>query len=502
MCVRPADTSDMPRVPLIDRLLLWLFGVARNLFLLQGLAFGCAAAATFAWTRTDMAPWLARGLVFGALLSGTFVAAALLLWRMRSWTPQRDSWSDPSGSMWPGALVGSLVLIAALTLVASAGLPALWREITSQLSAIGFWDALTRSSQFGGIVILPILVALFVPALVTAAAVFSLGSSIALLARFPFRPRMFPTMTSMAAVVQIALTGTAWLATALLRELSSVAATSMSSAPDQEVRQLADQLMAAVSTLMTSATRLVVPTAVLLTWAVFLRPSGRAAGQFGREVAPGSEELPNLADSPKEEPFVAFSAEASESPVSSRMLQAGLSGRVLVGMGVLMLLFVGMDRLRSRPAYVASTPEAGAQLAGTPPAIRVTFNRPLHSASTLSLVYLPVEPSLDDISRDVPAKSQLAATDADQRTLEVIPPSLGRGLYLVRWTAYPEFGGVIRHGAFTFGVGVPVPPDRRDMRYSLNERESDDRGRRYTMLGGVMLLAFGTLVRYRGSFIQ
>src|SRR5262245_7055753 len=196
MCVRPADTSVMPRVPLIDRLLLWLFGVARNLFLLQGLAFGCAAAATFAWTRTDMAPWVARGLVFGALLSGTFVVAALLLWRMRSWVPQRDSWSDPSGSMWPGAFLASLVLIAALTLVASAGLPALWREITLQLSAIGFWDELTRSSQFGGIVILPILVALFVPALVTAAAVFSLGFSIVLLTRFPFRPLMFPTLTS------------------------------------------------------------------------------------------------------------------------------------------------------------------------------------------------------------------------------------------------------------------------------------------------------------------
>jgi hypothetical protein len=37
---RAADTSDMPRVPLVDRLLLWLFGVARNLFFLQGLAFG------------------------------------------------------------------------------------------------------------------------------------------------------------------------------------------------------------------------------------------------------------------------------------------------------------------------------------------------------------------------------------------------------------------------------------------------------------------------------
>jgi methionine-rich copper-binding protein CopC len=174
-----------------------------------------------------------------------------------------------------------------------------------------------------------------------------------------------------------------------------------------------------------------------------------------------------------------------------------VAGWMLVGLGVLMLLFAGMDALRVRPAYVASTPEAGAQIAAAPPAIRVAFSHPLDRASALSLVYLPAEPSADDISRDVPAISRLAPVDADRRTLEVIPPRLNRGLYLVRWVAYPESGGITRHGSFTFGVGVSVPPDRSGMRYSLNERDSGSRGRRYTILGGALLLVIGALACVR-----
>ena len=115
----------MPRVPLIDRLLLWLFGVARNLFILQGLAFGCASAAAFAWTRSNVSPWMTRSLVVAALISGAFVVAGVLLSWMRSWTPTRDRWSDPAESVWPARLAGSLVLIAALTAGASIGLPGL-----------------------------------------------------------------------------------------------------------------------------------------------------------------------------------------------------------------------------------------------------------------------------------------------------------------------------------------------------------------------------------------
>jgi hypothetical protein len=286
-----ADMSGVPRASLFDRLLLGLFGVARRLFLLQGLAFGCAAAASLAVVGTPVPPWAVRALALGTLTSGTFVVAALLLSRMRSSASRQPTTPDSGHATWPTALGASLVLIAALTLAASAGLPALWREIGTQLTAIGFWEGLNRPSQFGGIVILPILIALMIPALVTAAAMFSFLFAIVLLARLPFRPIMFPTIASMGAIVQTALVVTGWLATAVLRELAQAAVVEMSNAPDLEVRQVADQLTSAVATLMMSATLLVVPTAVLVAWSVFLRPSGRAAGLFSRETVSASEEL-------------------------------------------------------------------------------------------------------------------------------------------------------------------------------------------------------------------
>ena len=500
VCEPAADTSCMRQVPLIDRLLLWPFGVARNLFFLQGLAFGCASAATFAWTRSDVSPWLTRSLVVAALISGTFVVAGFLLSWMRSWTPTRDRWSDPAESVWPTRLTVSLVLISGLTMIVSGGLPGLWRQILAQLSAIDFWNGLTTPSQFGGIVILPILLALFVPLLVTVAAVFSFVFPLVLLARLRFRPLMFPTMLSMGAVCQSALVATGWLATMLLRELTQAFNAAMLEAPNAEVVQVSDQLARAVSTLMTTATMLVLPAAVLVGWAVFLRPSSNAAGQFGRDEAPGTVELPNLEANYKEEPFVAFSAEAV-APKSSMVLPGHYAGWALMGLGVLMLMFAAMDSLRSRPAYVTSTPAPGASAPAAPPAIQVTFSGALDSASMLSLVYLP-EPGIDDISRDVPVTSRLASSDPEGRTLEVIPPRLGRGLYLVRWTAYPDFGGVIRNGSFVFGVGVAVPPDTDSDTYSLRERDSGDRGRRSTLLGGVLLLVIGGLSWYRFSLLQ
>lgn len=491
----------MRQVPLIDRLLLWPFGVARNLFFLQGLAFGCASAATFAWTRSDVSPWLTRSLVVAALISGTFVVAGFLLSWMRSWTPTRDRWSDPAESVWPTRLTVSLVLISGLTVIVSGGLPGLWRQILAQLSAIDFWNGLTTPSQFGGIVILPILLALFVPLLVTVAAVFSFVFPLVLLARLRFRPLMFPTMLSMGAVCQSALVATGWLATMLLRELTQAFNAAMLEAPNAEVVQVADQLTREMSALMTTATMLVLPAAALVGWAVFLRPSSHAAGQFGRAEAPGTVEQPNLETNYKEEPFVAFSAEATE-PKPSATWSVPYAGWGLIGLGVLMLLFAAMNSLRSRPAYVTSTPAPGASAPAAPRAIRVTFSGPLDPASTLRLVYLPVVPSVDDISRDVRVTSELAASDTERRTLEVIPPRLEKGLYLVQWSAYPAFGGVIQNGSFAFGVGVEVPPDNDDVTYSLRERDSGDRGRRSTMLGGVLLLGIGALVWYRASLVQ
>jgi methionine-rich copper-binding protein CopC len=176
------------------------------------------------------------------------------------------------------------------------------------------------------------------------------------------------------------------------------------------------------------------------------------------------------------------------------------AGWALAGLGVLMLLFWVSDSQRARAAFVASTPQPAASLAAAPPAIRVSFDHALAPASTLSLVYLPVVASENDIARDIPVISRLASEDAGGRTLEAIPPRLGNGLYLVRWTAYPSRGGgIIRHGSFTFGVGVAVPPDSAGRVLSLTERDSGTRGRRSTLLGGVVLLALAALASYRMS---
>ena len=172
----------------------------------------------------------------------------------------------------------------------------------------------------------------------------------------------------------------------------------------------------------------------------------------------------------------------------------------LAGFGVLMLLFWVIDSVRSRAAYVDSTPQPAASLAAAPPVIRVAFDHALQPASTVSLVYLPVVASENDIARDVEVVSRLASDDVNRRTLEAIPPRLGTGLYLVRWTAYPSpGGGVIGHGSFAFGVGVAVPPDSAGRTLSLTEGDSGRRGRRSALLGGVILLVLAALASYRLS---
>ena len=182
-------------------------------------------------------------------------------------------------------------------------------------------------------------------------------------------------------------------------------------------------------------------------------------------------------------------------------MSAGRYARwALAGLGVLLLVFWVIDSVRSRAGYVDSTPQPAASLAAAPPVIRVAFDHALQPASTLSLVYLPVEASENDIARDVEVVSRLASDDVNRRTLEAIPPRLGRGLYLVRWTAYPSpGGGVIRHGSFGFGVGVAVPPDFAGRALSLTERDSGRRGRRSTLLCGVILLVLAALASYRLS---
>jgi methionine-rich copper-binding protein CopC len=506
----------MPPVPVPDRLLMGLFGMARRLFLLQGLAFGCACVAALAWgAPAGAADWVSRTLFFAGVLSGTFVAAGLLLGWMRQWrppegTPHQGSWP------WSMALGSSLVVAAGLAAIAAAGLPSLWRQIAEQLAAIGFWEGIARPDPFGGIVILPILVTLFVPALVTSAAAFSFGLPLVLLARLSARPLLFPTLLAMGAVCQAALVGTGWLASSLLGEVAQAAIASMSATPDPELAQVAGQLNAAIGTLTRAATALVLPLACMISWAVFLRPSGPPAASFSRDATAEPVGVPSMPATIGVTPVVHRVVEEptaaripdSPAPIAAALPQdrdvnrpgafSSYAHRWLTVLGVLLLLFWAVAGLRARPAYVNSMPAVGSSLDQGPAVIQVTFTTALDSASTLSLVQVPAVPGNGEIAREIPILSRLAADDPQHRTIEGIPPGLGQGLYLVRWAALPAGGGgVSRHGSFSFGVGAAVPEDGAGNTYSLYERDDGARGHRSTFLGGLVLLVLGVLARAR-----
>jgi hypothetical protein len=155
----------------VERLLLLFFWTARALFILQGLAFACASVATFAVAGAEAPAWLRGALASGLLISGTFFVAGFLLIAASRWQVRHAAGSEPAWP-WPPLLGLSLLLLPVVAALAASGLPPLWSKIATQLRAVGFWDAMTRPDPYGGIVLLPIFLALFVPLVLTAAAAF------------------------------------------------------------------------------------------------------------------------------------------------------------------------------------------------------------------------------------------------------------------------------------------------------------------------------------------
>ena len=168
-----------------------------------------------------------------------------------------------------------------------------------------------------------------------------------LLSARPARPTVIPAADVSndavdGAVCQSALVASGWLAAMLMRELIQALNAAMLEAPDPEVVQVSDQLARAREHADDDRDDARLTSGGARGVGSVLRPSSNAAGQFGRDEAPGTVELPNLEANYKEEPFVAFSAEAV-APKSSVMLPGHYAGWALMGLGVLMLLFAVMD---------------------------------------------------------------------------------------------------------------------------------------------------------------
>ncbi len=490
----------------VERLLLLCFWMARALFILQGLAFACASVTTFAVAGAEAPTWLRGAMVSGLLISGTFFVAGFLLIAARRWRVKHAAGSEPAWP-WPPLLGLSLLLLPVVAALAASGLPPLWSRIATQLTAVGFWDALARPDPYGGIVLLPIFLALFVPLVLTAAAAFSVVFPLALLPLLAARSRLFPTLLAMGVIFQVALVLTGWIAADVFARLATHALAAMAESGDAEVLRVAGELDWATGILTRTALALVAPTLAMLAWLVFLRPSGAAAGYFAADTTPVPGQAPDASATALAAPqpwirpapitttshpvALAGAGNARSKPgVFARAAQVGLGA-----LGVLMLLAGAADGLRPRPSYVGSQPAPGATLTGGPAAVRVTFAARLDPGSSVSLIRLAGNSSADDAPRDVEMAGRLAPDDPERRTIEGVPSRrLSAGLYRVGWWARPAGGGAAQYGSFSFGVDVPVPGDTTDNIHSLSERDAGARRRRQTAFGGLLLLALSAIL--------
>ena len=264
----------------LERLLLTFLAAVRVLCLLQGLAFATAAVAVLAATAPDSPPWLRAIGMTAAMGSATFVVTGILLVMARRWPAAPASQTIEPAWPWPAALGVSLVGVAVLAALAAANLPSLWMLIGARLEAIDFWSGLSRSDPYGGIVLLPIMLALFVPALVSGAAVFAIAYPLALLLLLPARRPLFPSLLLMGALYQTGLVISSWLSANMLARLAAPALNAMETSGDVEVLRVAADLRVASDVVASTATALAIPTLIVLAWAVFLWPTGSAAAHF------------------------------------------------------------------------------------------------------------------------------------------------------------------------------------------------------------------------------
>jgi methionine-rich copper-binding protein CopC len=160
-------------------------------------------------------------------------------------------------------------------------------------------------------------------------------------------------------------------------------------------------------------------------------------------------------------------------------------------LGVLMLVWSAVDALRTRASYLSSQPAPGASLEAAPSTVRITFRAELDPASSIGLTRLGNGAPGSGLPLDIAVVRRLASDDPQRRTLEAIPAPLSSGLYRVSWHAFPAGGGVPRHGSYSFGIGRPVPVDTPSSTHSLTDRDADARGRRHTLVGGLLLVVLG-----------
>lgn len=174
---------------------------------------------------------------------------------------------------------------------------------------------------------------------------------------------------------------------------------------------------------------------------------------------------------------------------------------VVIFFGLVLLLFGVWDLVTPRARFVESSPPAAAIIAEPPAAVILNFSNKLAPESTMDVTStIRLLPSgekdyLDGSS--VIMKSGIDPGDPGGKSMRAdLRHGMHKGLYWVTWRTKSAGWRSITYGKTYFSVGMPVPEDiTRDMGGAIWERHYEWRRRRGAIVGGVVMIALGLLLR-------
>jgi methionine-rich copper-binding protein CopC len=174
---------------------------------------------------------------------------------------------------------------------------------------------------------------------------------------------------------------------------------------------------------------------------------------------------------------------------------------LLIGFGLIMVLFGLNDLFTTRAHFVSSHPEPGESVLFPPSAVTVIFSEELAPESKIALVSTVTLKPSGELSysggEKVSATSVIDIYDPQRRSLKAgLMLELPNGLYRVDWTAISSKNKAQRFGSHYFAVGMAVPDHiLREGKHSLREENfsySDERNlSQSAVLAGLILVLLG-----------
>jgi hypothetical protein len=254
----------------VEALLAFVLRTMRTLLFVQGIALSTALLATPLIGGEGVFPWVATlwraAVQVGLTLFGT---GALMTIAERT-VPLSASRGEEPATFRPALFALGVLFLAALSYLRSEPLVALWGEIAEHLRRAGFWAEIERGGTGSGLVMLPIMVALLIPILETATAIFLVVLPPLTIVLVILRSTMLARLFAMLVACQLGLVAAGLLASGAFSSVSSEALAAMRESGDAGTLEVGNALTRADSVLAGTAWAFVLPAVGYLVWGAFL----------------------------------------------------------------------------------------------------------------------------------------------------------------------------------------------------------------------------------------